>query len=55
MYERSAIILEKYFAEKFGYKEKSNLKNNYANFYNLIEKLGKYLEATELEDNSIKE
>ena len=55
MYERSAIILEKYFAEKFGYKEKSNLKNNYTNFYNLIEKLGKYLEATELEDNSIKE
>ena len=31
MYERNAIVLERYFAKLFGYDEKSNIKNNYTN------------------------
>jgi len=29
MYERNAIVLERYFAKLFGYDEKSNIKSNY--------------------------
>lgn len=55
MYERSAVILEKYFAEKFGYNEKSNLKSNHKNYCNLVEILEKYQEAVVTEDQIIKE
>lgn len=49
MYERNAIVLERYFYELFKYKEKSNLKENYKNYCTLIEKFEKYKNATEAE------
>jgi len=37
MYERSAIVLEKYFNKIFGFNEKNNLKNLYNSYKNIIE------------------
>ena len=34
MYERSAIVLEKYFNKIFGFNEKNNLKNLYNSYKN---------------------
>ena len=55
MYERSAVVLERYFTESFYYNLKSNLKNNYDNYRVLIEILEKYQEVSEAEDKIIKE
>ena len=55
MYERNAIVLERYFSQLFGYNEKNNLKNNYANYVDLINKIEKYQEATKEEDKIIAE
>ncbi|MCI9063165.1 MAG: hypothetical protein HFJ17_00945 [Clostridia bacterium] len=55
MYERNAIVLERYFSKLFGYDEKNNLKNNYTNYTKLIEQIEKYQETTEEEDNVIAE
>ena len=55
MYERSAVVLEKYFAEKFYYKDRSNIKINYDNYCKLIEILEKYQEVSKEEDNIINE
>lgn len=53
MYERNAIVLERYFAKLFGYDEKNNIKNNYTNYAELVSKLDKYQEATQEEDKVI--
>ena len=37
MYERSAIVLERYLQTILGYRKRSNLKNNYKNYFKLIE------------------
>ena len=42
MYERSAIVLERYFDNEIGYSEKYNLRDNFNNYCNLVEKLEKY-------------
>lgn len=55
MYERSAVILERYFARGFHYNERSNVRNNCTNYYKLVEDLEKYLEISKLEDESIEE
>ena len=55
MYERNAIVLERYFAKLFGYDEKNNLKSNYSNFVELVEKIEKYQEAVKNEDEIIAE
>ena len=55
MYQRSVVILEKYFDEKFYYKDRNNLKNNYENYIRLIEVLEKYQEVSEEEDKIINE
>ena len=55
MYERSAVVLEKYFAEKFYYKDRNNIKINYDNYCKLIEILEKYQEISKEEDNIINE
>lgn len=55
MYERSVIVLERYFSEKFLYKENSNLKNNYLNYCDLVEKVEKYQQVSDAEDKIIKE
>lgn len=55
MYERSAVVLERYFTESFYYDEKIRLKNNFENYRKLIEVLEKYQEVSEAEDKIIKE
>lgn len=49
MYERNAIVLERYFYKLFKYKENSNLKQNYSNYCNLVEKFENFKNATEAE------
>lgn len=42
MYERSAIVLERYFENLLGYRNECNLKDNYSYYYELVNKLEKY-------------
>lgn len=42
MYERSAIVLERYFDTLLGYSSKYNLQDNFYNFCSLVEKLEKF-------------
>ena len=55
MYERSAIVLERYFEKLFGFTKEHNLKENYKNFSNLIEETKEYIDIVEQEENIIKE
>ena len=55
MYERSAIVLERYFDNWIGLGNKCNLRDNYKNYCNIIEKLEKYQINYQKELNSIKE
>ena len=42
MYERSAIVLERYFEDLLDYAYECNVKDNYLNYCELVEKLEKY-------------
>lgn len=42
MYERSAIVLERYFDNLLNYRRECNLRDNYNNYCDLVEKLEKY-------------
>jgi len=55
MYERNAIVLERYFEKIFGFKEKDNLEQNYKNYRDLIEKYEKYTIATNAENVAAEE
>lgn len=55
MYERNAIVLERYFDNLFGYDEKNNLKDNYLKYSNLVECSEKYKVATDSEDKIMQE
>lgn len=55
MYERNAIVLERFFSKLFGYDEKNNIKSNYINYSELVDKLDKYQDATQEEDRVIAE
>ena len=55
MYERNAIVLERYFNQMFGYNMKSNLKTNFKDYCELIECLEKYKDITEEEEKIIQE
>ena len=55
MYERSAIVLERYFEKLFGFTKEYNVKENYKNFKNLIEETKEYIDIVEQEENIIKE
>lgn len=55
MYERSAIILERFFNKLFGHDEKNNLKDNFLKYSNLVECSAKYSEATDSEDKIMQE
>lgn len=55
MYERSAIVLERYFEKIFGLDVKNNVKQNYYNYCNLIEEIKKYQEIISEEEKIIKE
>ncbi|MBO4816029.1 MAG: hypothetical protein J5507_03805 [Clostridia bacterium] len=53
MYERNAIIIERYFNSMFGYDIKNNLKSNFYNYCELIKVLENYKNSTEEEEEVI--
>lgn len=53
MYERSAIVLERYIDQLFGFNKEHNLRNNFLNFGNLIEELKEYQAMLCEEENVI--
>lgn len=55
MYERSAIVLERYFNEIFGFDKKINLKTIYKDYKELIEETKKYQMILEEENEIINE
>ena len=55
MYERSAIVLERYIEKIFGFDKANNLRANYKNFGELLEEVKQYKELTEKEGKIIKE
>ncbi len=55
MYERSAIVLEKYFNRIFGFDKKINLKTIYKDYKEIIEEIQKYQSILEEEDKVINE
>ncbi len=54
MYERSAIVLERYFEKLFGFDKENNLRTNYENYKKLIEELKKYQGIVEEEEKIIR-
>lgn len=61
MYERSAIVLERYFENLLDYRRECNLRDNFNNYCELIEKLEKFqtnyqkeLEATQEYNDSLR-
>ena len=50
MYERNAIVLERYFYEIFSFKNKINLRDNYNNYCKLFECYGILCDAKEKEE-----
>ena len=42
MYERSAIVLERYFENYLDYRRECNLRDNFSNYCELVQKLEKY-------------
>lgn len=54
MYERSAIVLERYFNYLFGLQKEINLKTNYQNYISLVEEVQKYQTTLEEEEQVIK-
>ena len=42
MYERSAIVLERYFSTLLRYTSEFNLQDNFDNYCNLVQKLEKF-------------
>ena len=55
MYERSAIVLERYFNNVLGYSSENNLKVNFDNFCSLVGKLAEYQECYKQEQTAIQE
>ena len=50
MYERNAIVLERYFNQMFGYNMKNNIKTNFDDYCDLVECLEKYKDISDEED-----
>lgn len=53
MYERSAIVLERYFEKIFGFNKENNLKTNYETYQRIIEEVKEYKKLVEEEENVI--
>lgn len=51
MYERNAIVIDRFFTELFGYDQVNNLKGNYQNYCDLISKLKRYQEISNKEND----
>ena len=55
MYERNAIVIDRYISILFGYDQKSNVKINANNYFELVGILEKYQGASEIENNIMTE
>lgn len=55
MYERSAIVLERYFWNLFGFNKTSNLEQNYKNYCELFEKFNNFQAANNEEFQALDE
>ena len=53
MYERNAIIIERYYNNMFGYDLKHNIKENFKNYCELIDAIEKYKNISEEEEEII--
>lgn len=53
MYERSAIVLERYFEKVFGFNKENNLKTNYENYKKIIEKIKEHQKIISEEEKVI--
>ena len=53
MYERSAIVLERYFEKIFGFTKENNLKLNYENYCKMLEAVKEYQKVVEEEEKGI--
>lgn len=53
MYERSAIVLERYFEKIFGFTKENNLKTNYENYGTIIQEIKEYQKTTDEEEKVI--
>ena len=55
MYERNAIVIERYFNQMFGYDKKNNLKTNFKDYIELVNSLEKYKKISEEEETIMQE
>lgn len=55
MYERNAIVIDRYFSNVYGYDRSSNIKNNSSNYFELVDAIEKYQEASETENSIMAE
>lgn len=55
MYERNAIVLERYFNQMFGYNMKNNIQTNFRDYTELVECLEKYKDISEEEETIMQE
>ena len=55
MYERNAIILERYFDKMFGYNQKNNIKTNFKDYIELVSCLEKYKNISDEEETIMQE
>lgn len=55
MYERNAIVLERYFDSAFGYDRKNNLKTNFAEYSELVKCLEEYKNVSEEEEGIVQD
>ncbi len=55
MYERNAIILERYFDDMFGYNMRNNIKTNFKDYSELVACLEKYKDISDEEETIMQE
>lgn len=53
MYERNAIVIERYLEEIFGFAKENNLKTNFENYAQIIEFINDYKKTADEEENAI--
>ncbi|MCI8443662.1 MAG: hypothetical protein HFJ37_00515 [Clostridia bacterium] len=53
MYERSAMVLERYYEKIFGFNKENNLRTNYEIYQRIIEEVKEYQKIVEEEENMI--
>lgn len=55
MYERNAIVLERYFCKKLGYQKTNNLRENFNNYCDLLDKIEQFQVKNEAENKALTE